>query len=63
MKNCNPVDAENITGFILNLDEDSKAMLLLGCLPLPFDSLTMSVIIRFIASALSKIYEMRRDKL
>ena len=29
-------------------------MLLLGCLPIPFDSLTVSVIIRFIASALSK---------
>ena len=52
IKNCNPVDADNIIRFILNLDKSSKAMLLPGCLPLPFDSLTVSVIIRFIPSNL-----------
>ena len=50
IKNCNPVDDDKIIQFILNLDKSSKTMLLLGCLPLPFDSLTVSVIIRFIAS-------------
>ena len=63
IKNCNPVDADNIIQFILNLDKSSKTMLLLGCLPLPFDSLTVSGIIRFIASALSKIYKIRQNKL
>ena len=51
IKNCNPADADNIIRFILNPDKDSKGMLLLGCFPLPFDSLTVSVMIRFIASA------------
>ena len=63
IKNCNPVDADNIIQFILNLDKSSKTMLLLGCLPLPFDSLTVSVIIRFISSALGKIYKIRKNKL
>ena len=63
IKNCNPVDGDNIIQFILNLDKSSKTMLLLGCLPLPFDSLTVSVIIRFTASALSKIYKIRKNKL
>ena len=63
IKNCNHVDADNIIQFILNLDKSSKTMLLLGCLPLPFDSSTVSVIIRFVASALSKIYKVRRNKL
>ena len=60
IKNCNPVDANNIIQFILNLEKSSKTMLLLGCLPLPFDSLTVSVTIRFIASALSKIYKIQK---
>ena len=63
IKNCNPVDADNIIQFILNLDKSSKTMLLLGCLPLPFDFLTVSVIIHFISSALGKIYKMRKNKL
>ena len=63
IKNCNPVDADNIIQFILNLDKSSKTMLLLGCLPLPFDSLTVFVIIRFISSALGKIYKIRKNKL
>ena len=61
IKNCNPADADSIIRFIQNLDEDSKAMLLPGSLPLPFDSLTVSVIIRFIASALSNITKYEKD--
>ena len=60
IKKCNPVDADNIIQFILNLDKSRKTMLLLGCLPLLFNSLTVSVIIRFIESALSKIYKIRK---
>ena len=57
IKNCYAAHADNIIRSTLNLDKDSKAMLLPGGLPLPFDSLTVSVIIRFIASALSRIYK------
>ena len=32
-----------ISAFIKNLDQDSNALLLLGCLPLPFDSMTLTV--------------------
>ena len=35
-----PTDGSQISAFIKNLDQDSKALLLLGCLPLPFDSMT-----------------------
>ena len=63
IKNCNPVDADNIIRFILNMDKSSKAILLLGCLHLPFDSLTVSVTIRFTESALTKIYKIRNNKL
>ena len=63
IKNCNPVYTGNIIQFILNLDKSSKTMSPLGCLNLPLDSLTVSVIIRFIASALSKIYKIRKNKL
>ena len=62
-KNCNPVDADNIIQLILNLDKSSKTMLLPECLPLSFDSLTMSVVIHFITSALGKIYKIRKTKL
>ena len=35
--NCSPTDGTQISTFIENLDQDSKFLLLLGCLPLPFD--------------------------
>ena len=60
---CNPTDGKHIVGFLQNLDRDRKAMLLLGCLPLPFDSITASMIIRFVASAVGKIYKIRTEKL
>ena len=37
--NSCPTDGSQISAFIKNLDQDSEALLLLGCLPLPFDSL------------------------
>ena len=38
--NSSPTDDSQISAFIKNLDQDSKALLLLGCLLLPFDSMT-----------------------
>ena len=42
--NSCPTDDSQISAFIKNLDQDSKALLLLGSLPLPFDSMTFTVI-------------------
>ena len=44
VSNSCPTDGSQISAFIKNLDQDSKALLLLGCLPLPFDSMTFTVI-------------------
>ena len=35
----------------------------LGCLPLPFDISTMTVVTCFIAAAIGKIYKIRAEKL
>ena len=61
--NSCPTDGSQISAFIKNLDQDSKALLLLGCLPLPFDSMTLTVINRFLASAIGKIYKLRTERL
>ena len=61
--NSSPTDGSQISAFIKNLDQDSKALLLLGCLPLPFDSMTFTVITRFVASAIGKIYKWRTERL
>ena len=61
--NSCPTDDSQISAFIKNLDQDSKALLLLGCLALPFDSVTFTVITRFVASAISRIYKLRSERL
>ena len=63
VSNSCPTDGSQISAFIKNLDQDSKALLLLGCLPLPFDSMTFTVITRFVASAIGKIYKLRTERL
>ena len=37
--------------------------MLVGCLPLPFDSVTVTVLIRFVTSAVGKIYKLRTERL
>ena len=59
----NPTDGSQISAFIKNLDQHSKALLLLGCLPLPFDPMTLTVITRFVAPAIGKIYKLRTERL
>ena len=49
-------DGRQNSAFIKNLDQDSKGLLFLGCLPPPFDYMTLTVITRFFASAIGKIY-------
>ena len=63
VSNSCPTDGSQISAFIKNLDQDSKALLLLGCLPLPFDSMTFTVTTRFVASAIGKIYKLRTERL
>ena len=48
---------------VLNLEQHQKALLLIGCLPLPFDPATIMMITRFVASAVGKIYKLRTEKL
>ena len=61
--NCSPTDGTQISAFIKKLDQDSKALLLLGCLPLPSDSMTLTVIARFVASTIGKIYKLHTERL
>ena len=61
--NSSPTDGSQISAFIKNLDQDSKALLLPGCLPLPFDSMTLTEITHFVASAIGKIYKLRTERL
>ena len=35
---CNSADGSHVSSFLTNLDQHNKALMLVGCLPLPFDS-------------------------
>ena len=61
--NLNTADGTQISQFITDLDRFHKALLLLGCLRLPFDDTTVTSINKFIASAVAKIYKIRKEKL
>ena len=63
INNSNPTDGAHMSHFIMNLNQHHKTLLLLGCLPLPFDISTLTVITRFIAVAIGKIYKLRAEKL
>ena len=49
--------------FVMNLSQHHKTLSLLRCLPLLFDTSIMTVITRFIAAAIGKIYKLRVEKL
>ena len=57
----NPLDGRHVAGFLMNLYLHHKVMVFLGCLPLPFDSLTLTVINRFITSAIGKTYKLHTE--
>ena len=61
--NCNFADGSHVSSFLTNLDQHNKALMLVECLPLPFDSLTVTVLTRFVASAVGKIYMLRTERL
>ena len=63
LKQRNPTDGTRMSYFIENLDLRHKTLLLLGCLPLPFDNPTVTMITRFIAAAIGKIYKIHNEKL
>ena len=58
----NALDGTQICNFISNLDGDSKVLLLLGGLPLPFDNVTAILIKRFISSAVGKIFKLHTNR-
>ena len=57
------IDGRQISQFIAKLDRHQKSLLLLGCLPLPFDATTVTMITRFISAAVRKIYKLRAERL
>ena len=59
INNSNPTDGAQMSHFIMNLNQHRKTLLLQGFFPLPLDISTMTVITRFIAAALGKIYKIR----
>ena len=59
----NQADGVNICQFIDNLDRGHKVFLLLGDLCLLFDNVTNTLIKRFIAAAIGKIYKLCRERL
>ena len=59
---ANPIDGSQIFDFISHLDRQQKTLLLLGGLSLPFDQTTVTMINRFICSAVSKIYHIRKNR-
>ena len=62
INNSNPTDGAHTSHFIMNLSQHHKTLLLPGCLPLPFDTSTMTVITRFIA-AIGKNYKICTERL
>ena len=52
-----------MSNFLENLEQHQKALLLIGCLPVPFDSATIMIITCFVASEVGKIYKLRIDKI
>ena len=63
VKKFSGIDGRQISEFIAELDRHQKALLLLGCLPLPFHAATVTMITRFIAAAVGKIYKLSADRL
>ena len=60
---ANLFDGSQIFDFISHLDRQQKTLLLLRGLSLPFDQTTVTMINRFIYSAVSKIYRIRKNRL
>ena len=57
------IDGRQISEFIAKLDRHENALLILGCLPLPFHAATVTMITRFIPAAVGKIYKLLVERL
>ena len=56
-----PTDGSHMSDVLVNLDQHQRVLsLLIGRLPLPFDSAIIMTITRFVASLVSKIYKLRK---
>ena len=60
---CNPSEGTQISHYISSLDRQQKIILLLGGFPLPFDGVTVTMINRFISSAVGKMHRLRKEML
>ena len=64
---CNNLtDGSHMSDFLVTLYEFIGIRRLyceFGCMPLPFDLATIMMIVRFVASAVGKIYKLCSDKL
>ena len=58
-----PIDGPQIFYFIHHLNQRHKVLLLLRGLQLPFDRESVTLITRFICSAVSKVFHLRKEKL
>ena len=63
VKKFDYIDGRQISEFIDKLDQHQKALLPLGCLPLPFDTATVTMITQFIVAAVEKMYKLRAERL
>ena len=62
VKHSNPTDGKHMSDFLVNLEQHQKALLLIGCLPLSFDSAIIVTITRLVASAVGKFYRLHTEK-
>ena len=60
---ASPIDGSQIFDFIHHLNQRHKVLLLLGELQLPFDRESVTLITRFICSAVNKVFHLRKEKL
>ena len=58
-----PIDGPQIFYFIHHLNQRHKVLLLLGELQLLFDGESVTLITRFICSAVNKVFHLRKEKL
>ena len=55
---CNSSDGTQMSHFFSSLDREQKILLLLGSLHLPFDQVTVTMVKRFMSSAIGKIHRL-----
>lgn len=53
-----------MSDFVMDLNQHDKALLLIGCLPIPFNSVSACIFTTpFVASAVGKIRKLQMEKL